>query len=275
MLIYLSTMKVLTGDTLSSVRTFVFGGEGYPKSELKKLFDLYGARAKLVNVYGPTECTCICSAYDLGADDFEDVRGLPPLGEIAENFSYLILDGAGAEVASGEVGELCLIGPNVGKGYYKNPEQTARGFSTDPRNHGSGDRMYKTGDLVRWNPEDGYLYFAGRKDNQIKHMGYRIELEEIEAALNTLEYVEESVALYRRTTAKYGQIVAVVGSSQDVEERRVIGDLAPVIPSYMIPNRVVVERELPKNRNGKIDRKELAERYASPRPVPRVSTSAS
>ncbi len=263
LLIYLTTMKALAPETLRTIRTFVFGGEGYPKSELKKLFDLYGKRATFVNVYGPTECTCICSAYDVGPEDFENLQGLPPLGKIADNFSYRILDEDGHEAEPGEVGELCLLGPNVGKGYYGDPEQTRRSFGSDPCSDAYDARMYRTGDLVRYRAENGYLYFAGRKDNQIKHMGYRIELEEIEAALNSLQYVAESVALYRRTRPEFGQIIAVVGSPEDVDEHRIKKDLAPVIPDYMVPNRIVVEEDLPKNRNGKIDRKRLAALYSA------------
>ena len=268
LLIYLSTMKALQADNLQSIRSFVFGGEGFPKSELKKLFDLYGRRASFVNVYGPTECTCICSAYDVSAEDLEDPHGLPPLGVIAEDFSYLLLDEDDGRVEPGEAGELCLMGPNVGLGYYGDPEQTRRTFSTDPYNDEHPARMYRTGDLVRLDPDDGYLHFVGRKDNQIKHMGYRIELEEIEAALNGLEYIGESIAIYQRSKARYGQLIAVVGASSEasqagIKEAEIKKDLAPLIPAYMIPSRIVIEAELPKNRSGKVDRRALVERFST------------
>src|SRR6185436_20924310 len=146
----------------------------------KALFDSYSATSELFNVYGPTECTCVCSSYKLSASDFIDLQGLPPLGHIAKNFDFLIVDDDNAEVPPGETGELCLLGPNVGKGYYNDPARTAAAFVQNPRQQAFSEIMYKTGDLVRLDPEDGKLYISGRKDNQIKHMGYRIELEEIE-----------------------------------------------------------------------------------------------
>src|SRR5262249_50269049 len=148
------------------------------------------------NVYGPTECTCICSCYKLSDGDFEDLQGLPPLGQMAKNFGFLILDAEGRPVPDGQTGELCLLGPNVGRGYYNDPERTAASFVQNPLNVSFSEMMYKTGDLVKLVPIDGKIYIQGRKDNQIKHMGYRIELEEIEAALHCLDYVSEAVVLH-------------------------------------------------------------------------------
>jgi D-alanine--poly(phosphoribitol) ligase subunit 1 len=185
LLMFLQTMRATDGKHLRSIRRFVFGGEGYPKAKLKSLFDTYANTSEFFNVYGPTECTCICSSYRVTQSDFDDLQGLPPLGHIAANFDYLIVDG-----------ELCLLGPNVGLGYYNDPERTAQSFVQNPMNDKFIDIMYRTGDLVRLNPADGKLYIEGRKDNQIKHMGYRIELEEIEAALHCLDYVSEAAVLH-------------------------------------------------------------------------------
>jgi len=155
LLIYLMTMKALRVDTFRSVRSIVFGGEGYAKSELSKLFNLYGERCALYNVYGPTECTCICSAYRISAHDL-DGAGLPPLGRIADNFSYLVLDGD-APVAADQTGELCLMGPQVGLGYYNDSERTQLAFVQNPLGQALPQRMYRTGDLVR--EVDGQLAF--------------------------------------------------------------------------------------------------------------------
>src|SRR4030095_151768 len=100
--------------------------------------------------------------------------------------SYLILDDENRMVPEGELGELCLLGPNIGLGYYNDPERTDASFVQNPYNQAFREIMYKTGDLVRLDTGDGKLYIHGRKDNQIKHMGYRIELEEIENALHRL-----------------------------------------------------------------------------------------
>ena len=248
LLIFLQTMRATDGKHLRSIRRFIFGGEGYPKAKLKQLFDTYTPASEFFNVYGPTECTCICSSYRLTEDDFSDLQGLPPLGHIAANFDYLIIDG-----------ELCLLGPNVGRGYYNDPERTAQSFVQNPTHDKFIDIMYRTGDLVRLNDADGKLYIEGRKDNQIKHMGYRIELEEIEAALYCLNYVSEAAVLHTNSNG-LSRIVAIVAGDFDNEQIRC--DLKQIVPNYMVPAVFHREKMLPKNPNGKVDRRQLAERYA-------------
>ena len=263
LLIFLQTMRAADGRNLSTIRRFVFGGEGYPKAKLKGLFDAYRESAELFNVYGPTECTCICSSYKVTEEDFADVQGLPPLGRIADNFSYLIVGEDGRAVPAGETGELCLLGPNVGKGYYNDPARTAAGFVQNPENEGFREIMYRTGDLARLDPSDGKLYIQGRSDNQVKHMGYRVELEEIEAALNCLDYVSEAAALHTSVNG-LSRIVAVVAAREGFEDERIRGDLGRLIPAYMIPSVFHRETSLPKNPNGKVDRRGLAEKYLRP-----------
>lgn len=260
LLIFLQTMRATDGKNLLSVRRFIFGGEGYPKAKLKRLYDAYAASSEFFNVYGPTECTCICSSYKLGAEDFADLQGLPPLGHIADNFSYLILDDDGQRVEAGETGELCLLGPNVGRGYYNDPVRTAASFVQNPCHESFPEVIYKTGDLARLDPADGKLYIQGRKDNQIKHMGYRIELEEIEAALNCLDYVAEAAALHT-SAGGLSRIVSVVAAPHDFSDEAIRRDLKNIIPDYMIPSTFHREEILPKNQNGKVDRKRLAEKY--------------
>jgi D-alanine--poly(phosphoribitol) ligase subunit 1 len=259
---FLQTMKAADRKNLRSIRRFVFGGEGYPKSKLKSLYDSYSDSAEFFNVYGPTECTCICSCYKIGDDDFADLRGLPPLGNIADNFEFLILDETRQTVPLGETGELCLLGPNVGLGYYNDPQQTAASFVRNPYNDRFAEVMYKTGDLVRLDPADGKLYVQGRKDNQIKHMGYRIELEEIEAALHCLDYVSEGVALHARGNG-LSRIIAIVSTREELDKDRIRHDLKQIIPEYMIPSLFYREVPLSKTPNGKIDRRHLAEKYLS------------
>jgi D-alanine--poly(phosphoribitol) ligase subunit 1 len=261
LLIFLQTMKAMDGKNLRSIRRIVFGGEGYPKAKLKELFDIYHTTSKFFNVYGPTECTCICSSYQLSEEDLQDLQGFPPLGYIAPNFGYLILADDGTETPVGERGELCLMGPNVGRGYYNDPARTANAFVQNPCNANYPELIYKTGDLVSLNPTDGKLYIFGRKDNQIKHMGYRIELEEIEAALYCLDYVSEAVALHS-SAGGLSRIVAVVAAHRDFTDEQIRRDLRQIISDYMIPSAYYREKVLPKNANGKVDRRQLAEKYA-------------
>jgi D-alanine--poly(phosphoribitol) ligase subunit 1 len=260
LLIFLQTMKATDGKYLRSIKRFIFGGEGYPKAKLKALYDVYSNTSEFFNVSGPTECTCICSSYTITAEDLRDLQGFPPLGSIAKNFSYLILDDENNKVPDGELGELCLLGPNVGLGYYNDPERTATSFVQNPHNHVFREIMYKTGDLVRLDPTDRKLYIHGRKDNQIKHMGYRIELEEIETALHRIGYISEAIAIHSNSGG-LSHIIAVVAVRQQTGDERLRRDLRNLLPSYMIPSAFYFEDTLPKNPNGKVDRKRIKEQY--------------
>ena len=252
LLIYLMAMKAMAPLAFPALRAIVFGGEGYPKVELKKLYDLFSGQATLVNVYGPTECTCICSGHTVGVEDFRDMGGLPTLGFLNPNFDYRILDEEERDAASGE---LCLIGPNVAAGYFNDPERTAAAFFTISDSSRFMKRMYRTGDLVR--EEGGMLHFIGRRDNQIKHMGYRIELEEIEHALVKLPQVDQAAVVYHRVSSAYGKLVAYVACHEHEADKELLSGLGTLLPEYMLPSRIIVLPNLPKNPNGKVDRQRL------------------
>ena len=260
LLIFLQTMKATDGKHFRSIRSFIFGGEGYPKAKLNALYDTYAPASEFFNVYGPTECSCICSCYRVTGRDFENLQGILPLGRIADNFSFLILDDKGRKMRDGEIGELCLSGPNVGLGYYNDVERTGQSFVKNPENDKFTEIIYKTGDLVRLDTTDGLLYFEGRKDNQIKHMGYRIELEEIEAALHSLPYVSDAAVLHNHVNG-LSQIVAVLAPEPLLDVDQIRRDLKPLIPDYMVPSIFHGETQLPRNPNGKVNRKYLAEKY--------------
>lgn len=256
MLIYLSTMKALDKNRFRTIRTVVFGGEGFPRSELHKLYALYKDRIAFVNVYGPTEGTCICSAHDIDDREFHSLEGLPSLGTMNPNFDYVIRDENGHRA---ERGELCILGPNVGLGYYRDPDKTNEAFLEYSDNGFYKDRMYKTGDLVH--EKAGLLYFLGRVDNQIKHMGYRIELEEIELALNALQKVNQAAAIYERVNSAYGKIIAFVASDVPLDGAALREQLKKKLPDYMVPNVISICTSLPKNANGKVDRRKLRDMF--------------
>lgn len=251
LLVYLLTTKAISPGRLPAMKRFIFGGEGFPKPKLKILYNLFHSSATLFNVYGPTECTCICSSYVIGPQDFEDLQNLAPLGYLSPNFDYELLN----EETSGGLkkGELALKGPKVGLGYYNDPERTAKAFIQNPNNSHFPEIVYKTGDLVEVDGK-GYLHFRGRADFQVKHMGYRIELEEIEAALNTLEYVNESAAIYKKIGQGLGMILAYVSISKDLGTKDIQQDIRLLLPEYMLPKKIRIMNYLPKNKNGKIDR---------------------
>jgi len=260
LLIYFQTLKLITPKVFTHVRKIIFGGEGYPKTKLRELYECFHPRIGLVNVYGPTECTCICSAYDITGADFGDLDGYPPLGSLIPNFSYVILNERDQSAAQGETGELCLFGPCVGLGYFNEGELTRKAFGQNPLNPSYDERIYRTGDLVRLSPEDGKIYFAGRKDSQIKHQGYRIELGEIEHALGRVPGVDEAAVLHSSRDG-ISLIIAVVASGSGITPEIIRKEAARFLPAYMVPGRIDVLDRLPKNANGKIDRNLLKTRY--------------
>ena len=254
LLVYLLTTRALTANDFKSIRRIGFGGEGFPKNKLKQLFDLFSHRVTLYNIYGPTECTCICSSYIISEIDFENMNELAPLGNMAPNFGYKIIP---INEANADFGELALIGPCVGLGYYNDIERTNKSFVQNPDSH-FHQLMYKTGDVVE-KAANGYLHFRGRIDNQVKHMGYRIELEEVEAAFSTLPYIDEVGVVYEKINAELGQIKAFVSvSGNEINKGKILSDIKNLLPPYMVPRVIAVLEVLPKNANGKIDRKQLS-----------------
>lgn len=253
LLIYLMTMKALSREKWSKIRRIVFGGEGYPKPELKKLYDLFACQATLTNVYGPTECTCICSAHDLAEADFADQQGLPTLGRLNGNFDWEL-----ANPDEKGIGELILMGPQVAAGYYNDPERTAQAFGICADLRRYQKRFYRTGDLV--SQKDGKFCFHGRKDNQIKHLGYRIELEEIEAALMRLAGVSRAAVIYYRENTAFGKILAYAAYEGQADSKQLLHELGQHLPTYMLPSRLTLMAELPKNANGKVDKRALLTR---------------
>jgi D-alanine--poly(phosphoribitol) ligase subunit 1 len=174
---------------------------------------------------------------------------LATLGFLAPNFDYEILSAGESKT----VGELFLRGPNVGLGYYNDPERTAKVFIQNPTHHRFADVGYRTGDLVR-RDASGELHFVGRIDFQIKHMGYRIELEEIEAALAAVPEVKECAVIYRRLGDGLGEIIGFAALATPKPAEDIIREVAGIVPPHMVPKRVKLLDDLPKNANGKIDR---------------------
>lgn len=252
LLVYLLTTRALSGESFASLRKIIFGGEGFPKPKLKLLHDLVGARIDLENVYGPTETTCICSCHTIRDSDFEDMTSLATLGYLAPNFDYEII----AQDGNADFGELLLTGPQVGLGYYNDPDRSAAAFIQNPANNRYRELGYRTGDFVERDAE-GRLHFRGRVDFQIKHLGYRIELEEIEAALNRVDGVREAAALYKKMGDGLGMIIAFAAVEDGVVGPAIVETLRALLPVYMVPSRVETRASLPKNANGKIDRPAL------------------
>lgn len=251
LLVYLLTTKALQANHFSALRKIVFGGEGFPKAKLKQLFEMFAYRLDLQNVYGPTECTCICSSHAVTAADFADMQSLTTLGKLAPNFDYQIAPNSDDP----NTGELLLHGPQVGYGYYNDAERSAAKFVQNPSHNLYRDICYRTGDLVH-RDVDGNLHFKGRIDFQIKHLGYRIELEEIEVAIAAIDGIDECVAVYKQMPHGCGQIEAYIASATR-NHTDVVAELGRTLPGYMLPKRTHCMTILPRNANGKIDRTQL------------------
>lgn len=259
LLIYLDAMKVFSKANFSKLRRFIFGGEGYPKSKLLTLYNSYKASIAFYNVYGPSECTCIASCYKVSDADFEESDGFLPIGSLIQNFDYFIVNEKLEILPENEKGELCLAGPAVGLGYFNQPELTARSFVLREQIQGQSGQhsVYLTGDIVSFNSFDKKLYIYGRKDNQIKHMGHRIELEDIENALMQLSYITQACCIHNYRNG-ISRITAFLAVATECMISKVKADLSMLLPGYMMPTHFRVLSELPKNKNGKVDRVELA-----------------
>jgi D-alanine--poly(phosphoribitol) ligase subunit 1 len=261
LILYFQKFKIFNQKKLPSLKKIIFGGEGFPKKSLKRLFYDFKKNAKLYNVYGPTECTCICSSYIISKFDFnfKEMSKLAPFGKsLANNFNYMILDNGNNLVKPGEVGELFIGGDNVANGYYNLPEETKKKFVQNPQHNDYIDTFYKTGDLVYQDKFNKLIYFSARKDNQIKHNGYRIELDEIENNISLIKGVKECVVTYGKKN-KLDEITAWVDTN--LKNKDIRSNLENKLPHYMLPKNIFTKTSIPKNANGKIDRKLLKKRY--------------
>jgi D-alanine--poly(phosphoribitol) ligase subunit 1 len=146
-------------------------------------------------------------------------------------------------------------------GYYNDRELTQTAFRQNPLNLRHHERLYRTGDLVRFSREDGKIHFVGRRDSQIKHQGYRVELGEIEHGLCRIPGVDEAVALHS-VRGGVSTIVGIVASRESLTADAIRKEISKLVPNYMVPSRVDILDRLPKNDNGKIDRRLLQERYS-------------
>lgn len=209
---------------------------------------------KFANLYGPTEATGDCTYYKIERE-FKDDEPIP-IGYACENTEVLLFDEEGKLVKDeGITGEICVRGCSLALGYYNNPEKTEEAFVLNPLQKNYKERLYKTGDLGKYN-EYGEIVFLARKDSQIKHMGHRIELGEIETAIGAAEGINRVACLYEHKTQR---IVAVYEGI--VEKADLIKDIKERIPAYMMPNVFNKVDVMPTNLNGKIDRVLLKKNY--------------
>jgi len=254
LLLLLDKAGLLTPQGLPRIRSFLFGGEGFPVETLKAAHARFRDRARLINVYGPTETSCICSSLEIDDAALAEINGpFVSLGRMHADFAHVIADQHGRPVDQHQTGELWIGGPNVGLGYYGNPEETACRFRQPPWQTDFRAIYYRTGDLVCEDAR-GNLWFQGRADNQIKIAGHRVELEEIDAAVEAFPGISRALTVLvgRDRTA---ELVTVFESQTTVAPSALATAVAAQLPVYMRPARMLQLPALPLNANGKVDRR--------------------
>lgn len=235
-----------------SVKKVILGGETLYARDLN-VWRRALPEAVFVNLYGPTEVTVDCTYYVIDRE-FSNGEQIP-IGRACENMEIMLLDSELKPVKKGETGEICVRGSGIARGYFADPERTAGAFIQNPMNPYWRDIIYRTGDLAH-EGEDGLLYFSSRADGQIKHLGYRIEIGEIETALSAVEGVRSAVCFFD------GEADRIVCAYEgDAAPGEITSRLREHLPGYMLPNIYRQYDSLPRNQNGKADRPGLRREY--------------
>jgi len=219
----------------------MLGGEAVSEQLVQRLKDVC-PNARIIDVYGPSETTVWSSCADV-------TNGVVNIGKPISNTQIYILKQT--ELCPiGEIGELCIAGDGLARGYLNQPELTKEKFIDNPFGEG---RLYRTGDLAKWLP-DGNIEFLGRIDEQVKIRGHRIELGEIDSVLRTLSGVTDCAVIVRDE-----QIFAYIVSNEQIDSQSIMTELARHLPEYMLPSGMMQLNQIPITRNGKLDKRALPE----------------
>lgn len=258
---YMAKFDVVRPGDFPSLKRLLWCGEPFPTPSLiywmKRL-----PHVRFTNLYGPTEATIASSFYTVPGCP-EDERAAVPIGSACAGEELLVLDEGLEPVPPGEIGDLYIRGAGLSPGYWRDEEKSRAVFLANPRGPDAADRIYKTGDLAKFG-EDGLVYFLGRADSQIKSRGYRIELGEIEAALNALDVFQECAVVAVPSDGFEGNLICcgyVPRRDSIVSPMALRKELSRLVPSYMLPSGWMAMKALPKNANGKIDRRRLREAF--------------
>ncbi|MEH1944122.1 MAG: amino acid adenylation domain-containing protein [Nostoc sp.] len=250
-----SALAILPKATLSNLQSIGVGGEACSA----ELVSQWGTGRRFYNCYGPTECTVIVAIALCQSNDKK-----PSIGKPSPNLRIYILDAHNQPLPPGIPGELCIAGVGLARGYLNRPETTSQKF-IEIELFGKIERIYKTGDLARWNA-DGNLEYLGRIDEQVKLRGFRIELGEIESLLLQHPLVKEAVVILYEADSNHRLVAYLTEAKKSVNlEIEVKQYLKNRLPNYMIPSQIMVLEQLPLTANGKLDRRAL--------PIPNTDAS--
>jgi amino acid adenylation domain-containing protein len=252
-MVNIANQDLLAKWKLAALKKIFFAGEVFPTRHLN-YWRRHLPGAQFVNLYGPIEISVDCTYFVVDRDLADDEK--LPIGFPCRNTDILILNERNQPVQGDEPGELCVRGSSLALGYWNNPERTARAFVQNPLNPHYPERIYRTGDLVYRNAR-GEIMFIGRKDFQIKHLGYRIEMGEIEHAALQVAGIRNACVVYQ---PERKEIILFYEADQELSPAGIREQLGTFIPKYMFPTVFHRLEQLPRNPNGKIDREKLLRR---------------
>jgi hypothetical protein len=241
-------------DYFGALKWAVMAGEPLFPSDVKRWMDVFGARVRLFNIYGTTEASILKLFYEVKPEDVE--RPLIPVGKPIRGAAVMLLDQHGQPCGVGDVGEVYIRTPYRAHGYYNEPERTKEVFVRNPFNDDPADLLQRTGDFGRL-LGDGNLELLGRRDQQVKVRGVRVELGEIENLLRGHEGVADVAVVDRDDADGNKFLVAYVTMSNGTRAEELRPYLAERLPEAMLPSAFVELEQLPRTLNGKIDRKAL------------------
>jgi amino acid adenylation domain-containing protein len=255
---FMHRFGVLKPDLYPRLRLSLFCGEALPV-EIIRQWALAAPNSVIENLYGPTELTIACTAYrwDNKKSENEVEQGIVPIGEPFDGMQALIVDEQLRESGEGVDGELLMTGPQISLGYWQDEERTRRAFVAVAGRDGV---YYRTGDRVCRRAPQKPLVYLGRLDSQIKVLGHRVELGEVEAAVRKASGVSGVVAIGWPVTGSGADAIEVFLQTNEYDVSTLLTNLKAKLPPYMIPRKIRLLSKFPLNANGKYDRAALLEK---------------
>lgn len=247
----ITTFHGLDYKTPETVNKILFSGEVMPLKHLRE-WQKHLPSVTFVNLYGPTEITCNCTYHVL--DNSRDYEAGIPIGKHFPNEDVFLLDENNQKItATDTIGRIMVRGTSLALGYYRMPDKNEASFIQNPLNDCYPELVYNTGDLAKYD-DNGDLIFCGRADNQVKYLGHRIELEEVERAMGLIDGVDRCFCIFDEKKSKLRGYYMGTIEKQDLQQI-----MSDTLPFFMVPGTIKKLDDIPLTKNGKIDRKKVIE----------------